>query len=70
MRRSEELESELIAKWDKATEAVTNDVYEEYLLDGNTRGLKALEANALAFEKVMREAKAQMRSGRRWRTGK
>ena len=63
VRRSEELESELIAKWDKATEAVANDVYEEYLLDGNTRGLKALEANALAFEKVMREAKATVVTG-------
>ena len=27
VRRSEERESELIAKWDKATEAVESDVY-------------------------------------------
>ncbi|MBR0506332.1 MAG: hypothetical protein IJJ84_13080, partial [Kiritimatiellae bacterium] len=58
VRRTEERESELIAKWNKATEAVESDVYKTYLLDGDTRGLKALEANALAFEKVMREVKA------------
>jgi len=52
VRRSEELESELIAKRDKASEAVESDVYKQYLLDGDTRGFKALEANALAFEKV------------------
>ena len=55
VRRSEELQSELIAKWDVETEAVSSDVYKQYLLDGDTRGFKALEANALAFEKVMRE---------------
>ena len=63
VRRSEERESELIAKWDKATEAVESDVYKTYLLDGDTRGLKALEANALAFEKVMREVKATTVTG-------
>ena len=63
VRRSEERESELIAKWDKATEAVESDVYKTYLLDGDTRGLKALEANALAFEKVMREVKATAVTG-------
>ena len=63
VRRSEERESELIAKWDKATEAVESDVYKTYLLDGDTRGLTALEANALAFEKVMREEKATTVTG-------
>jgi DNA polymerase V len=37
VRRGEELESELIAKWDKAAEAVESDVYKQYLLDGDTR---------------------------------
>ena len=63
VRRSEELESELIAKWDKASEAVESDVYKQYLLDGDTRGFKALQANALAFEKVMREVKATAVTG-------
>ena len=63
VRRSEELQSELIAKWDVETEAVSSDVYKQYLLDGDTRGFKALQANALAFEKVMREVKATAVTG-------
>ena len=55
VRRSEERQSELISKWDEATELVSSKVYGAYLLDGDTRGFKALKANALAFEKVMRE---------------
>ena len=63
IRRSEERESELITKWNEATEAVSNSVYADYLRDGDTRGFKALEANALAFEKVMREVKATVVTG-------
>ena len=63
VRRSEERQSELIARWDEATEAVSPDVYRAYLHDGDTRGFKALEANALAFENVMREAKSTVVTG-------
>ena len=55
--RSEELQSELITKWNCETEAVSPQVYGQYLSDGDTRGFRALEALERAFEKVMREAK-------------
>lgn len=55
--RSEELQSELIAKWNDETEAVSPQVYGQYLSDGDTRGFRALDALERAFEKVMREAK-------------
>ena len=55
VRRSEERQSELISKWDAASEEVSPEEYCAYLRDGDTRGFKALKANALAFEKVMRE---------------
>ena len=55
--RSEELQSELIAKWNDGTEAVSPQVYGQYLRDGDTRGFWALDALERAFEKVMREAK-------------
>ena len=58
VRRSEERQSTLITKWDEATEAVSPKKYGAYLRDGDTRGYKALMANALAFEKVMREVPA------------
>jgi len=48
----------LLTKWNEATEAVSPQVYGQYLRDGDTRGLTALEALERAFEKVMREAKA------------
>lgn len=55
IRRSEEKQSRLITKWDEATEAVSPQVYRQYMLDGDTRGFKALETSELAFKKVMRE---------------
>ena len=55
--RREELQSELIAKWNDGTEAVSPQVYGQYLRDGDTRGFWALDALERAFEKVMREAK-------------
>ena len=63
VRRSEERQSALITKWDEATEAVSPKNYCAYLRDGDTRGYKALMANALAFEKVMREVKATVVTG-------
>jgi len=63
VRRSEKSQSELIAKWDEATELVSPEIYGAYLRDGDTRGFKALKANALAFEKVMREVKATVVTG-------
>lgn len=58
VRRSEEDQSRLITKWDEAAEAVSPQVYRQYMLDGDVSGFKALEASELAFRKVMREAKA------------
>ena len=63
VRRSEERQSVLITKWDEATEAVSPKNYCAYLRDGDTRGFKALMANALAFEKVMREVKSTVVTG-------
>ena len=63
VRRSEERQSALITKWDEATEAVSPKNYCAYLRDGDTRGYKALMANALAFEKVMREVKSTVVTG-------
>ncbi len=63
VRRSEERQSALITKWDEATEAVSPEEYCAYLRDGDTRGFKALMANAIAFEKVMREVKATVVTG-------
>ena len=57
IRRSDERQSELLTKWDEATEAVSPQVYGQYLRDGDTRGFKALEVLERAFEKVMREVK-------------
>ncbi len=53
----------LITKWDEATEAVSPEEYCAYLRDGDTRGYKALMANAISFEKVMREVKATVVTG-------
>ena len=63
IRRSEEQQSELIDKWDEATGLVTPQDYKQYLRDGDTRGLTALEALERAFEKVMREAKETVVTG-------
>ena len=57
IRRSEERQSELISEWNAATQAVSPQVYVQYLRDGDTHGYKALEALERSFEKVMREAK-------------
>ena len=57
IRRSGERQSELITKWNEATEAVSTPVYGQYLRDGDTRGFKALDALERAFEKVLREVK-------------
>lgn len=55
--RSEDEESDLIAKWDKETETVSPNVYAQYMRDGDTRGFKSLENLEGAFEKMMREVK-------------
>ena len=54
-RRSDEKQNRLIAKWDEAAEAVSPQVYGQYMLDGDVRGFKVLEAAELVFKKVMRE---------------
>lgn len=61
--RSEELQSELITKWNCETEAVSPQVYGRYMLDGDTRGFRALDALERAFEKVMREANGTVVAG-------
>ena len=61
--RSEENQSRLITKWDEAAEAVSPQVYGQYLRDGDVRGFKALEASELAFEKVMREVRETVVTG-------
>jgi L-ascorbate metabolism protein UlaG (beta-lactamase superfamily) len=63
VRRSADLQSRLITKWDEASEEVSPKVYCAYLRDGDTRGYRALTANAFAFEKVMREVKATVVTG-------
>lgn len=57
IQRSEEQQSELISKWNEATETVSSQVYGLYMCDGKARGFKALEALERAFEKVMHEVK-------------
>lgn len=57
IHRNEERQSELLTKWNEATEAVSQKVYGQYLRDGGTRGFKALEVLEHAFEKVVREVK-------------
>ncbi len=61
--RSEELQSELITKWNCETESVSPQVYGRYMLDGDTRGFRALDALERAFEKVMREANGTVVAG-------
>ena len=63
LRRSEERQSELVAKWDEATKAVAPKDYFAYFRDGDTREFKALKALELAFDKVLREAKDTVVSG-------
>ena len=63
VRRSADFQSRLITKWDEASEEVSPKVYCAYLRDGDTRGYRALTANAFAFEKVMREVKATVVTG-------
>ena len=41
--------------WQRETDLVAADVYEEYRQDGDVRGLKSLEKLEAAFEKVRRE---------------
>ena len=50
-------QSELISLWDRQTKEVTPEIYTQYLQDGDTRGLKVLEALENGFEKVLREVK-------------
>ena len=54
--RAGELEDRLDA-WQRETDLVQGSVYEAYMKDGDTRGLKSLENLERAFEKVFREAK-------------
>ena len=43
--------------WQRETDQVSASVYEQYMLDGQTRGLKSLERLEAAFEKVLKEAR-------------
>ena len=54
-RQDEARQSDLIAEWDEAAAAIAPQVYGQYLRDGKTHGLKALEDLEAAFGKVMRE---------------
>ena len=63
LRRSEERQNELVAKWDEATKAVAPEDYFAYFRDGDTREFKALKALELAFDKVLREARETVVSG-------
>lgn len=63
LRRSEERQNELVAKWDEATKAVAPKDYFAYFRDGDTREFKALKALELAFDKVLREARETVVSG-------
>ena len=62
-RRDEATQDKLISEWDRHTEEVTPDVYEQYLKDGDTRGYKTLELLEQAFETVMREVKETVVDG-------
>jgi L-ascorbate metabolism protein UlaG (beta-lactamase superfamily) len=63
LRRSEERQSELVAKWDEATKAVAPEDYFAYFRDGDTRGFKALKALDYAFDRVLREIKETVVEG-------
>lgn len=63
LRRSEERQNELVAKWDEATKAVAPEDYFAYFRDGDTREFKALKALELAFDKVLREARETVVEG-------
>ena len=63
LRRSEERQNELVAKWDEATKAVAPEDYFAYFRDGDTREFKALKALELSFDKVLREARETVVSG-------
>jgi len=41
--------------WQRETDLVSADVYDAYYVDGDTRGLKALERIEQAFDRVIRE---------------
>lgn len=63
LRRSEERQNELVAKWDEATKAVAPEDCFAYFRDGDTREFKALKALEHAFDKVLREARDTVVSG-------
>ena len=44
-----------ISIWQRETEKVSSEVYGQYLQDGNTRGLAALEKLEAAFDKLLRD---------------
>ena len=52
-----------ISIWQRETEKVSSEVYGQYLQDGNTRGLAALEKLEAAFDKVLREVKETVVTG-------
>ena len=43
--------------WQRETDLVSSDVYKQYRVDGDTRGLASLEKLERSFEKVFREAR-------------
>jgi L-ascorbate metabolism protein UlaG (beta-lactamase superfamily) len=47
-----------ISIWHNETELVSPEVYEQYMMDGDTRGFSSLVKLENAFEKVMREVKS------------
>ena len=50
-------ELDAIARWELETRLVSPQLYAEYMSDGGTRGLAALEELEAAFDKVVREAR-------------
>ena len=63
VRRDDERQSELISKWNEATEAISPQVYAQYMRDGDIRGSKVLDSLELAFNKVMCEARQTVVTG-------
>ena len=52
-----------IARWERETRLVTPQLYAQYMGDGDTRGLAALEKLEAAFDKVVREARDTVVTG-------
>lgn len=48
---------ERLDRWQRETDEVKSEVYKQYMVDGDTRGLKSLENLEAAFERVLREVR-------------